>query len=238
MASPTSGLLGDHASHPQPPRLEAGDRLTRAEFERRYDAMPHLMKAELIEGIVYMPAAVRFRGHGRPHSWMVAWLAHYESETPGLGAADNTSVRLDLDNEPQPDGVLFIESQFGGQVTISGDDYIEGAPELAVEVASSSVSYDLGVKLTAYRRNGIREYLVWRVLDGEFDWFELRQGRYEKLAPDAAGILRGNVFPGLWLDTKALLAGELKSALATLQLGVASPEHDDFLRRLQPPSAS
>ena len=233
MASPTTGILNG-----RPPPLEAGDRLTRAEFERRYEAMPHLKKAELIEGVVYMPAAVRYRGHGRPHSWMVTWLGHYESETLGVFGADNTSVRLDLDNEPQPDGVLFIEPRCGGQVAISDDDYIEGSPELAVEVASSSVSYDLGDKLNAYRRNGIQEYLVWRVLDGEFDWFELREGRYEKLEADAQGVLRSNVFPGLWLDTKALLAGNLKGALATLQQGVASQEHNDFLQRLQPPSAS
>ena len=233
MTSPTTNIPDG-----RPPPLEAGDRLTRAEFERRYEAMPHLRKAELIEGVVYMPAAVRYRAHGRPHSWMVAWLCHHEAETPSVFAADNTSVRLDLDNEPQPDGVLFIDPRCGGQVAISDDDYIEGAPELAVEVASSSVSYDFGTKLNAYRRNGIQEYLVWRVLDGEFDWFRLREGRYEKLEADAQGIHRSNVFPGLWLDTKVLLAGDLKGALATLQQSVASQEHNDFLQRLQPPSAS
>ena len=45
----------------KPPRilpLEHGDHLTREEFERRYEAMPHVRKAELIEGVVYMPSPV------------------------------------------------------------------------------------------------------------------------------------------------------------------------------------
>lgn len=50
------------------PPLENGDRLNRFEFERRYEAMPQVKKAELIEGIVYMPAALRFKSHGQPHS--------------------------------------------------------------------------------------------------------------------------------------------------------------------------
>ena len=50
------------------PPLENGDRLTRDEFERRYEAMPHLKKAELIEGVVYVPSPVRYRHHGAPLS--------------------------------------------------------------------------------------------------------------------------------------------------------------------------
>src|SRR6516225_7808558 len=90
------------------PPLENGDRLTRFEFERRYEAMPHLKKAELIEGEVYMPSPVRYRKHSRPHSHLIGWLTHYEAGTPGVEAGDNTSIRLDLDNEPQPDAHLII----------------------------------------------------------------------------------------------------------------------------------
>ena len=125
------------------PPLEAGDRLSRAEFERRYEAMPELKKAELIEGVVYMPSPVRLRRHGRPHFDLITWLGTYKAATPGVIGADNASARLDLDNEPQPDAVLFIDPAKGGQARISPDDYVEGAPELVAEVASSSVSYDL-----------------------------------------------------------------------------------------------
>jgi Uma2 family endonuclease len=218
------------------PPLEAGDHLSRAEFERRYDAMPHLKKAELIEGIVYMPSPVRLRRHGQPHLHLATWLGNYEAATPGVEAGNNGTVRLDDDNEPQPDAFLLIDPARGGQARISADDYVELAPELVAEVAASSVSYDLHAKLGAYRRNGVREYLVWRVLDRHFDWFALRAGQFEPLALDA-GVLRSEVFPGLWLDPAALLTGDMARVLVVLQQGLADPGHAAFVQRLQVPPA-
>ena len=214
------------------PALEPGDRLTAAEFERRYDAMPELKKAELIEGFVYMPSPIRYRQHGRPELMLGTWLAHYELRTPGVAAVTNATVRLDQDNEPQPDALLRIEAECGGQTRISDDDYIEGPPELIAEVASSSVSIDLHTKRHVYRRSGVREYVVWRVLDREIDWFILREGNYDRLRPADDGLLKSEVFPGLWLDAAALLGGDLQTVLATLNRGVQSPEHTAFVRRL------
>ncbi len=215
-----------------PPPLENGDRLTRTEFERRYRAMPRLKKAELIEGVVYMPSPVRLKSHGLPHYDLIAWLGTYRARTPGLLGGDNSTVRLDLDNEPQPDVLLLIDPALGGQATISDDDYVEGAPELVAEVAASSASYDLGVKKNAFRRNGVREYVIWRVLDREIDWFVLREGRYEELPRDAAGLYRSEVFPGLWLDPAAMVRGDLAAVLDTLQQGLATAEHASLVERL------
>jgi Uma2 family endonuclease len=215
------------------PPLENGDSLSRAEFERRYDAMPDLKKAELIEGEVYVSSPVRVRRHGEPHINLATWIGIYKAGTPGLVAADNASIRLDLDNEPQPDIFMMIEPERGGQARISEDDYVEDAPEMVAEVAASSVSYDLGKKLHVYRRNGVREYIVWRVQDRQIDWFVLRHGEYEPLAPDAGGLLRSEVFPGLWLDPDALLRGDLAAVLAAVQRGLASPDHANFVARLQ-----
>jgi Uma2 family endonuclease len=220
------------------PPLENGDRLTRAEFERRYDAMPHLKKAELIEGVVYVPSPVRHRQHGSPHAHLISLLGQYAANTPGVEVGDNSSVRLDLDNEPQPDALLFIDPARGGQVRISDDGIIEGAPELVAEVASSSVSYDLHAKLHVYRRNGVQEYIVWRVLEREIDWFVLRAGQYERMHVDAQGLLRSEVFPGLWLDQAALVQGDLATVLAIVQQGLASPKHGAFVTRLQSPQAT
>jgi Uma2 family endonuclease len=199
------------------PPLENGDRLNRYEFEKRYDATPNLKKAELIEGVVYVPAALRFRNHGQPHANIIGWLWFYKIATPGVELADNPTVRLDLDNAPQPDAVLLIK---GGQTRISSDDYIEGAPELIVEIAASSAAYDLYDKKRAYRRNGVREYLVWRVYDREFDWFYLEAGEYIKLEADTEGILRSLTFPGLWLAVSSLLSGEMERVLSVLQAGM------------------
>ena len=145
------------------PPLENGDQLTRLEFETRYHGMPHLKKAELIEGIVYMGSPLRIEQHGNPHAHIITWLGIYEALTPGVQTGDNCTVRLDAENEPQPDALLRIKE--GGQSTISEDGYVEGAPELIVEIAASTVSIDLRDKQRAYQRNQVQEYLVWRVYD-------------------------------------------------------------------------
>lgn len=214
------------------PPLENGDRLNRYEFERRYDAMPNLKKAELIEGIVYMPAALRFKSHGQPHSRMITWLGIYEALTPGVAVADAPTVRLDVDNEPQPDAVLLITPSAGGQAQISDDDYVEGAPELIIEIAASSVAIDLHAKKQVYRRNGVKEYIVWQVLDRKISSFYLEKGEYLELSPDAGGILRSRVFPGLWLAIAELLEGNVQRVLAVLQQGLQSSEHEAFVRQL------
>lgn len=236
MSRPITPSLPQNPPPSEIPPLEPGDRLTRAEFERRYEAMPHVNKAELIEGVVYMPSPVRHRRHGRPHIHFDTWLGLYEAATPGVEASNNSTIRLDLGNEPQPDALLLIDPARGGQATISADDYIESAPELVAEIAASSASYDLHSKLESYRRNQAREYVVWRVLDKAIDWFILRGELYEKLAPDADGFLKSSVFPGLWLDAPALIRGELARVLAVVQQGTASPEHAVFVARLNPPA--
>lgn len=214
------------------PPLESGDRLSRHEFERRYQAMPHLKKAELIEGVVYVPAALRFRSHGRPHALIMAWLSDYWLATPGVELGDNPTVRLDLDNEPQPDAVLLIDERVGGQSRLSEDDYIEGAPELVAEIAASSAANDMHDKKKVYRRNGIQEYIVWQIFENKLDWFCLQQGEYVSLEADTTGVVRSRVFPGLWLAVPELLTGDMTQVLAVLQAGINSPEHAEFVQRL------
>lgn len=197
--------------------------------------MPHLKKAELIEGIVYVPSPLRFEPHARPHGHLITWLGVYEASTSGVKIGDNPTVRLDSDNEPQPDAVLLIDESLGGQSRLSEDGYIEGAPELVAEVAASSVANDLYDKKKAYRRNQVQEYLVWQVLDQKLDWFVLREGQYISLEPDEAGIIRSQVFPGLWLMVSALLDGDMVKVLAVVQEGLNSPDHVEFVKQLAEP---
>jgi Uma2 family endonuclease len=213
------------------PPLENGDRLSRSEFERRYAAAPHLPKAELIEGVVYLAAALRFRSHAQPHAQLIGWLFNYQIATIGTALADNATVRLDRDNEPQPDVVLFLEPKVGGQVKISDDDYIEGAPELIAEVAASTAAYDLGDKKVAYRRNGVQEYLVWQMFENKLDWFVLENDEYVNLWPDGDRVIRSRIFPGLWLAVDALLTGDMMQVMAILQNGLNSLEHQEFVQQ-------
>lgn len=214
------------------PPLENGDHLNRFEFERRAKMMTKIKKVELINGVVYMAAALRYKGHGLPHSYVMTWLGFYVANTPGVELADNATVRLDLDNEPQPDALLRIKSELGGQSRISEDDYLEGAPELIVEIAASTASYDLHDKLNVYRRHGVKEYIVWQVYEQKIDWFYLEQGNYFKLEPNASGLIESQVFSGLVLSIEQLLEYNLAAVLAELGKHLNTKKHQNFLNQL------
>jgi Uma2 family endonuclease len=203
-------------ARPIPP-LESGDRLTRAEFHRRYCAHPEIKKAELVEGVVYVASPTRFGVHGKQHGWMVGWLYAYVARTPEVQLANNATVLLDADNELQPDACLFREPPPPGGARLTDDDYIEGPPHLVVEVAASSASYDLHDKMLAYRRAGVPEYIVWQVLEHRIDWFRLREGAYIRVEPDRNGIIESAAFPGLRLNVPAMLGGDNAAVLAALE---------------------
>jgi Uma2 family endonuclease len=197
------------------PVLESGDRLTREEFHRRYCERPDIKKAELVEGVVYVASPLRSNVHAEPHGSIITWLGTYKARVPGLRLSDNATVLLDPDNEVQPDASLWHEETAGPRLNERG--YIEGAPQLVVEVAASSASYDLHDKKEAYRRNGVREYVVWRVLDGMIDWFRLREGEYIWVEPDQDSVVESPAFPSLRLHLAKMVAGDLAGVLAELE---------------------
>jgi putative restriction endonuclease len=214
------------------PPLKAGDQLTRDEFERRYDATPGIKKAELIEGIVNMSPPVRWDFHGGPHMDLVLWLGTYRIGTAGVQGADNSSVRLDLNNEPQPDALLFIDPSLGGAAQVE-EGIITGAPEFVAEVSASTASFDMNTKFRVFQRNGIGEYLVWRVRDRQVDWFGLRGDNHMPLPVDSAGVIRSKIFPGLWLASKALVDFDAVRVMDVLKSGMAAPEHAALVAELQ-----
>lgn len=218
--------------HPVPP-LFNGDHLTRAEFHRRCVAQPQLNKAELIEGVVYLPSPVHLEKHSMPHSRIVGLLFNYAAATSGVDFGDNATVRLDRENEVQPDAFLRIHESAGGQSQVGEDDYLEGAPELIVEVAASSASYDLHEKLRVYRRNGVQEYLTLLAYEQETRWHQLVEGEYFALPPDEDGVIRSRVFPGLHFHPQKLWADDLSGLLSILQAGLNSEEHSVFVARLR-----
>lgn len=213
--------------------LQNGDRMTRTEFLRRYRAMPNISHAELIEGRVYMPSPVSADRHGEPHFDLITWLGMYRAMTPGVVGGDNSTLELDFDNAPQPDGYLRLTEQVGGQSRLV-HGYVQGAPELIIEIAASTVSYDLHEKMNAYRRNGVKEYVVWRTNDSAIDWFILVDGRFDPHPMSDDGIYRSLVFPGLWLDTVAVLRGDMAQVLQILQQGLADASHQAFVMTLSP----
>ncbi len=215
------------------PPLENGDRLTRSEFYRRWDAMPRVKKAERIEGRVILGGRVSLRDHGQQHSWIVGWLTQFCASYSEAECGVSSTVQLDLDNDLQPDAILRIASEREGQSRITEDGYIAGPPELVVEVAASSASHDLHEKQHIYLRSGVREYLVWKVLERDLVWFRVENDEYVPIMADKAGIIRSELFPGLWLHAYALLDGDIAKVLETLQQGIATPPHAEFVTTLQ-----
>jgi Uma2 family endonuclease len=216
------------------PPLQNGDHLTRTEFERRYAAQPQLKKAELIEGVVYVPSPVSLE-HSDRHAAVMLWLGTYRASTPGLRLLDNATVKLDAENEVQPDAALCIARQGQTKVVKS---FLQGAPELIVEIAATSAAYDLHDKLRVYRRTGVQEYIVLLTHERETIWYRLNEGRYETVAPDANGVIQSRVFPGLLFHSAYFWADDLTGLLNMLQAGVKMPEHKAFVESLQSSSSS
>jgi Uma2 family endonuclease len=209
--------------------LRTGDRMTREEFHRVYQQMPADVGAELIGGMVYVTPPIALR-HGTNHLPLGSLFFAYEASTPGVESGDNTTILLGDEGEPQPDLYLRILPEFGGQSRTTEDDYVAGAPELVAEIAHSSRSIDLHAKRDDYTRYGVQEYLVLSLRERQLRRFDLRSR--EEVPPELDGIMRLRTFPGLWVDADALLAKDHARLMATLQRGLATPEHREFVERL------
>lgn len=219
------------------PPLENGDRLCSREFLARYCTLPDCVKAELIEGTVFMGAAVRHSQHGRPHSWLGNIVTTYGMRA-GLDFGDNSTVALGPDDAPQPDLLMYLPAEIGGQARINAQGYLEGPPDFVAEIAASTASIDLHGKYRAYQNSGVREYVVWRVLDGAVDWFVLDNHEFVPLAQDAMGIYRSQVFPGLWLNVPALLDQDAQMLWSTLDAGLATNDFHEFAMRVKQATGS
>lgn len=215
------------------PALENGDRLAASEFLRRYETMEGVKKAELVNGIVYMPSPVRFDQHGEPEGFLQGWVFTYRARTPGVRHAPNTTARLGADDVPQPDIMLLLDPKCGGRTRTDEKGYLTGSPELVIEVAASSASLDATEKLNSYRRAGVREYLIYRTLDAAVDWYALEADEYRRLPTDAEGVIRSRVFPGLWLDVNALVSGDILKLTACLERGISAQEYQAFTTNLR-----
>jgi Uma2 family endonuclease len=212
------------------PRLVAGDFLSREEFLRRWEAMPALKRAELIRGVVYMPSPTSLR-HGGMEQNVAAWLGLYRAMTPGCAGASNATWLMLEEESPQPDSCLFVSPEHGGRTRLRGE-FVEGAPEFLAEICLSSTAYDLHQKLEVYQEAGVEEYLAVLMRERDIRWHRLVRRRYRVQPLPEDGIYRSVAFPGLWLDPAALLAEDLAAVLRVLNEGIASPEHEAFVKRL------
>lgn len=217
---------------PYVPPFEDGDVMDQPTFHALYLETPKGFRAELIEGIVHMASPVGMR-HGKPHSVLGAWLECYSAETDGTEAFIDITAIMPGDNEPQPDVSLIVSPEAGGQTSVSEDDYLTGSPELAVEISHTSALVDLHAKKQMYEKHGVREYIVVETKRRAVHWFMRRDGIFVAIKPSSDGLLKSRVFPGLWLAPDAVFERSAKKLLASLQLGLATPEHTKFAAKLQ-----
>ena len=212
------------------PALENGDALDQKTFHARYAAMPEECRAELIGGIVYMASPQKVP-HSQAQKLVVRWLDEYAEATPGTETLLNNTQILGPDSEPEPDACLFITPECGGAVYLDEDEYLHGAPELIVEVSSSTESIDLHRKKQDYQKAGVREYVVLALRMQQVFWFVRRRGKYTEVPLPADGVFRSQVFPGLWLDAEAVLGNHRQRVLGALRKGLATPEHAAFVAK-------
>jgi Uma2 family endonuclease len=198
------------------PPLESGDVLDGAEYWRRYCATSDKLKSERINGKVYIMSPLRAVYHGNPHLLLAQWIATFAMHDPTLIGSDNATVRMNADNDPQPDLCLL---RVNGQTRFDDEGYILGAPELIVEVAGSSASYDFREKRDVYEAAGVGEYLVFETIEGRIEWWRADNGRFVDIS-QVDGIYKSVLFPGLWLDAEALRAANALKLIQTLEQGM------------------
>ena len=219
---------------PQPrvqPALEAGQRLDQPTFHERYAAMPENTRADLVGGFVFMASPLRDL-HAETDRNLGGWLFHYKRLTPGVRSPNNATVILGPDVEVQPDSQLRIPEELGGNSRVVDGCISQGPPELVIEIGRSTRSYDLGPKKDEYEKAGVLEYLFVGIEPDEVRWFVRREGKFAPMAAGPDGIYRSEVFPGLWLDPKALIEEDLDGLIAVLEQGLATGEHREFVDRL------
>ncbi len=201
------------------PPLESGDVLDGDEYWRRYCHLPDKVKAERINRKVYlMMTSLRAVQHGNPHALLSGWLFTYAMQDPALVLSDNATIRLNADNDPQPDLCLL---RVEGQAQFDDEGYIVGPPEMIVEIAGSSASYDFGEKRDVYEAAGVGEYLVFETIEGRLEWWRSVDGRFTAIQSEN-GIYKSSLFPGLWLDIDALRSGDASRMIQTLRHGMES----------------
>lgn len=218
-----------HLVHVNPLLFEPGDRLTLDDFLARWERMPGLKFAELIDGVVHMPSPLSYE-HGLQDNQMQLLLGLYAART-GVCKAVSNATWLMLESAPQPDIALRLLPKFGGKTTVP-KKLAAGAPELVVEVCYSSRSFDLGPKLALYQRAGVAEYVAVLLEERRIEWRSLEAGSYRLFQPDDMGVLKSVMFPGLWLDERAFWADDSNRMLEVPEAGLASAECDAFLNRV------
>jgi hypothetical protein len=229
------------------PPLHDGDRVDVDEFLRRYAADKTVFSAELLQGIVHITRRrftqdgkemivppISAEEHAVPDNHLQGIFFVYAAQTPGIASSSSVTTILPSQTTGlEPDAMLRVLPANGGASTIGADKFVHGTPELLAEISFTSGARDFGKKFDTYQAEGVPEYLVWRTEEQEVHWFALKRKKYVALKPHTDGTLRSEQFPGLWLDVTALLAGDMAKVLATLQRGIASPEHAAFVAKLQ-----
>ena len=215
---------------PEADRLRDGERIPPDEFRRRCGVLEAVgvdFRVEYVNGVVRMMPPPNFAGHTHPIRVMQGLLSAYTRQTPGVIDYTESGVTLPVEEtsaDVSPDLCLVVQPGRGGQMSVDDAGYFVGPPELVVEVANSSLSYDLGEKRDLYEAAGVQEYLVHATRERRLLMMRRDGDRFRTVMPDADGVLASRIFPGLVFDTAAIIADDIAAAEATLDRVMQSPE--------------
>lgn len=178
-----------------PSRIEEAEWMTAADFFRE---APEDRKAELINGVMVVPMPP-LEIHERLFGFLFTLLRSYVEEF-GLGEVrgSRTPVELGATIVPEPD-LLFVAKSRVHMIQRKG---ILGAPDFVIEILSSgTVQLDRGDKFRAYESAGVRElWLIDPYGPSGTNFYQLQDGEFVSVVPDASGILRSIAIPGFWMD--------------------------------------
>ena len=97
------------------------------------------------------------------------------SNNNGFLVSAPMDVRFDEGNIYQPD-ILYIEESRKDEIV---KDFVEGAPDLIIEILSpSNAYYDLRQKKEVYEKYGVKEYIIIDPIAQNADLYLLKEGAY------------------------------------------------------------
>jgi len=187
--------------------------IKRVTFDEYLDWLTEETKADLIDGVIYMqspPADMHERIFGFLFGILRAFVLRKKL---GIARGSRTTLKFSEANGVQPD-IVFISNASRDRVH---PYYMDGAPEVVVEILSPSTrKLDRGKKMALYAKYGALEY--WQI-DPEnqiAEFFRNHNGAWVPMAVSDDDIFHSEVIPGFWLNINWLFAEEEPDTIETV----------------------
>ena len=182
----------------------------RITFEEYLDSLTEESKGDLFDGLLYMQTPPS-DAHEEIFGFLFDILRNYVLEKNlGVVRGSRTAIRFAEEHGTQPD-IVFISN---ARRHLIYPYYIDGAPEVVVEILSPSTrKLDRGKKMALYAENGVLEY--WQVdpEDQTAKFLRNNDGVWAPMPVGGDGIFHSEAISGFWLNVQWLFTEEPLSGL-------------------------